>query len=153
MTTCGYWWRRSCRRRRKNCPALRRGGGSPGTPWRAVRLVCHLPDGCVLPGGVHVRFSVVSWFQGVRLLPRAEALGGLHILLPGGQGGQDPQSGPENRSGEHRGDPCPLSGSGDRHGVPTESRQPLRPGDRAHRGRYPVVAGQVGDGFRPLFFV
>ena len=46
-----------------------------------------------------------------------------------------------------------IGGLWERHGVPTESRQPLRPGDRAHRGRYPVVAGQVGDGFRPLFFV
>ena len=33
-TTCGYWWRRSCQRRRKNCQALRRGGGSPGILWR-----------------------------------------------------------------------------------------------------------------------
>lgn len=30
---------------------------------RAVCPVRHLPDGCVLQGGVHVRFPVVSWFQ------------------------------------------------------------------------------------------
>ena len=32
-TTCGCWWRRSCPEQRKNCPVLRRGGGSPDTPW------------------------------------------------------------------------------------------------------------------------
>lgn len=153
MTTCGYWWRRSCRRRRKNCPALRRGGGSPGTPWRGcspcmpfARRMCSPGWGaCPVLCGFLVSRSTSS--------PTNRSAGRTAYTSPWGTGRQDPQSGPENRSGEHRGDPCPLSGSGDRHGVPTESRQPLRPGDRAHRGRYPVVAGQVGDGFRPLFFV
>ena len=70
-------------------------------PSRTVRPVCHLPDGFVFPGGMHVRFSVVSWLQRVHLLPRAEALAGLHLLLLGGQGGQDPQSGSKNSSGEY----------------------------------------------------
>ena len=26
-------------------------------------------------------------------------------------------------------------------------------GNRAHCGRYPMATGQIGDGFRPLFFV
>ena len=64
-------------------------------PGRVIRSVRHLSDGCVLQGRVHVRFSVVSWFQGVHLLPRAETPAGLHLFLFGGQGGQDPQSGSE----------------------------------------------------------
>ena len=58
-----------------------------GWPIRPVR---HLPDRCVLTGGVHVWLLVVSWFQRVHLLPRAEASAGLHLLLPGRQRGQDP---------------------------------------------------------------
>lgn len=37
-----------------------------GWPIRPVR---HLPDRCVLTGGVHVRLLVVSRFQGIRLFP------------------------------------------------------------------------------------
>ncbi len=73
--------------------------------------------------------SVVSWFQRVHLLPRAEAPARLHLFLSGGQGGQDPQSSPENSSGKHRGDSDLLPEQGHRHGVPAESRQSLCPGD------------------------
>lgn len=47
--------------------------GSLVLAGRAIRSVRHPSDGCVLQGRVHVRFSVVSWFQGVHFLPRAEA--------------------------------------------------------------------------------
>ena len=92
-----------------------------------------LSDGCVLTGGVHVWLLVVSWFQRVHLLPRAEAPAGLHLFLPGGQGGQDTQSGSENSSGEYRGNLGFLPGRGHRHSVPAEFWKPFCPGDRAGR--------------------
>ena len=113
-----------------------------GWPIRSVR---HLPDGCVLAGGVHVRLPVVSWFQGVHLLPRAKETAGLHLLLPGGQRGQNPQSGSENSSGKYRNDPGFLPEQRHRHGIPAESRQPLCPGYQANRCGYSVAVEQVGD--------
>ena len=101
-----------------------------GWPVCPVR---RLPDGCVLTGGVHVRFPVVSWFQGIRPFPRAEAPAGLHLLLSGGQRGQDSQSGSENSTGKYRGDPGFLPGRGHRHSVPAEFWKPFCPGDRAGR--------------------
>lgn len=118
----------------------------------SVRPVCHLPGRCVLTGEVYVRLPVVSWLQSVQLLPRAEALARLHLLLPGGQRGQNPQSSPENSSGKYRGDPGFLPKQRYRHRVPDESRKPLCPRDRADGGRYPVAAEHIGDGLRSLFF-
>lgn len=45
----------------KGLPGPRHGVGSPDTPGWPVCPVRHLPDGCVLPVGVYVWFSVVSW--------------------------------------------------------------------------------------------
>ena len=35
----------------------------------AIRPVRHLPDRCVFAGRVHVRLTMVSWFQGIRPFP------------------------------------------------------------------------------------
>ena len=112
----------------------------------SVRPVRYLPDGCVLAGGVHVRLLMVSWLQGVHLLPRAEAPARLHLFLSGGQRGQDPQSSPENSSGKYRGDPDLLPEQRHRHGVPAESRKPLCPWARADGGGHPVATEQIGCG-------
>ncbi len=50
------------RAEKKSWPGLQHGGGSLDTFGWSVRPVCHLPDRCVLTGGVHVRLLVVSRF-------------------------------------------------------------------------------------------
>ena len=71
------------------------------------------------------------WFPGFKeyiFSHEPKRWAGLHLFLPGGQGGQDPQSSPENSSGKNRGDSDLLPEQGHRHGVPAESRKSLRPG-------------------------
>ena len=91
-------------------------------------------------------------FKKRHLLPRAEAPARLHLFLSGRQRGQDPQSSPENSSGKYRGDPDLLPEQGHRHGAPAESRESLRPGDRADHCGHSVAVEQIGDGLRSLFF-
>ena len=95
------------------------------------------------------------WFPGFKeicFLPRAETLAGPHLFLSGGQGVQDPQSDPANRSGRYGEAPGFLPGQRHRHGVPAESRQPLCPWGRADRSGHTVAAEQVGAGYGGLIF-
>ena len=71
------------------------------------------------------------------------SLAGLHVLLPGGQGEQDPEPDPAECPAEYGGDPGVLSGQGDRHGVSVEPWQPLRPRGGAHRRRHCLAAEPI----------
>ena len=113
-------------------------------PGRAVRLVRHLLDGSVFPGGQHVRLPLVSRHEGVHPFPRAQAPARLHLLLPGKQREQDPEPDPAEFPAEYGGDPGVLSGQGDRHGVSVEPWQPLRPRGGAHRRRHRMAAEPIG---------
>ena len=151
MTTCGYWWRRSCRRRRKTA----RPSGVAGIARYSLAGLFTLYAICqtdvFLPGGVHVRLSVVSWFQGVRL-PTSRSAGRTAYTSPLGDREAKTRNPvlktvQENTEAIH----APLSGSG------IDTVFQLNPGNHfvqgsSAPGRYPVVAGQVGDGW-PLFFV
>ena len=107
---CASSPRRLFQRQRRRLTESLVGVGSPDTPWRGS-LPCMPSTGQTCsPGWAACPAPSGSRHEGVPLLPCAEVPTGLHVLLPGGQGEHDPESGPAECQAEHRGDPDLLSG-------------------------------------------